>query len=172
MDEIEQIGQLAIDKVRTYVADPRRCRQVDSATQSLVKSVLRNAGGDGHARSVAGRAVGGEVRKLCEAITPEGRSVLVLTGAAAAVVYGVLNWDEVEPQIRESIRGAQVPVKIPLDKFGHEGKLTLSLGLERLGTDYSYDLKQHGVDGRFSAFARHNLATEQTSVGFRIEFRF
>jgi hypothetical protein len=166
-------------QVVDVVGTPKVCKYVDSGTRSLVAKLLRETGGgSAEAAGVAGRAVANEVRQLCTSMTPEGRTVIVLTGAAATVVYGILNYEDLEASVQDAIRKAKIPVSVPLERARIPGKLTLSLGLEELGARYRVeagpgrlDMRlQHDLDRGSSSFsANYNqpLAGGTFSSGVR-----
>ncbi len=118
------------------VGDPKLCRKVDSQTRGLVADLLREQGVSSTQANQAGQAFSAEVQQFCTSMTPEGRSVIILAGAAATVVYGVMNWDEIEPKIQDALRRAKVPLTVPIDKVRLPGKLKLGVSLEEFEADY------------------------------------
>jgi hypothetical protein len=82
-------------------------------------------------------------------MSPEGRTVVVLMGATAAVVYGILNYEELEPKVKDAIRRAQIPIKVPLGRVGVPGDLKLSLGLEELEASYRANMGTGRLDLQF-----------------------
>ena len=167
-DRLEQLGQEAIQRVVDLVGDEKHCRAVNSGTRSLVKQLIEDHG-DPRAISAVGRAVGGEVEKVCRAMTPEGRAIIVLTGATAAIVYAVIHWDEVEADIAQALRRATVPINIPLDRLGRpEDHLTLSAGLEQLEAEYRMEIP----GGNLSVYGGHDFERDRTEVGIRLQIRW
>lgn len=138
---------------------------VDSQTRSAVTRMLnQTGGGTPEAADAIGREAGRGVRQICSEITPEGRAVIVLTGAAATVVYGVLHWEELEPKVQDAIRKAKIPVTVPIDKVRVPGKLTLSLGLEEIESRYRVNMGP----GRLDLQLKHDLdlGSSQISGGW------
>ena len=118
------------------VGNPSLCKKVDSQTRGLIAKLLREQGVNAEGANAVGTFAGTEVKQFCTSMTPEGRSVIILAGAAATIVYGVMNWDEIEPKIQDALRRAKVPLSVPIDKVRLPGKLKLGLGLEGFEADY------------------------------------
>ena len=164
-DRLEQLGQETVRRVVDLVGDEKHCRAVNSGARSLVQQLVKDHA-DSQTTSVLGRAAGGEVEKVCRAMTPEGRSIVILTGATAAVVYAVIHWDELEPDIAQALRRATVPIKVPLGRIGRPNdELTLSAGLERLELEYNTELG----NGRLSVYGGYDFERDRGEVGFRYE---
>ncbi len=121
------------------IGDAKHCKHVDSGTRSLVKSLVKKAGATDPVGQQFGRLAGQEVRQVCTSMTPEGRTVVVLVGAAATIVYGVLNYEELEGDIKDALRRAKVPLKVPLDRVRIPGQLKLGVSLEGFEADYKLD---------------------------------
>ncbi|MBV1856852.1 MAG: hypothetical protein KUG77_00475 [Nannocystaceae bacterium] len=136
MSDPRRTGADIYQQVLDIVGDPKHCKKVDSQTRGLVAKLLREQGAGSLDADLAGRAVSGQAQKLCTSMTPEGRAVIILSGAAATVVYGVMNWDEIEPKIQEALRRAKAPLSVPIDKVRLPGTLKLGIGLEAFEADY------------------------------------
>lgn len=144
------MGRDAYQKVVDLVGSPKVCRTVDSQTRSLVADLLRqNSTATAAQANAVGQEVAREVRQVCTAMSPEGRTVVVLMGATAAVVYGILNYEELEPKVKDAIRRAQIPIKVPLGRVGVPGDLKLSLGLEELEASYRANMGTGRLDLQF-----------------------
>ena len=150
MPDAKQVGRDAYQRVVDLVGTPKVCRVVDSQTRSLVADLLRQNSNATQAQAdyVAGQAAR-EVKQVCTAMSPEGRTVVVLMGATAAVVYGILNYEELEPKVKDAIRKAKIPIKVPLGKVGVPGDLKLSVGLEELEASYRANLGTGRLDLQF-----------------------
>lgn len=129
-------GAEIYQQVVDIVGHPKLCKKVDSQTRGLVADLLRQQGVNSGDANAAGRVVSAEVQQFCTSMTPEGRTVIVLAGATAAVVYGIMNWDEVEPKIQDALRRAKVPLSVPIDKVRLPGTLKLGVSLEEFEADY------------------------------------
>lgn len=129
-------GTEVYQQVVDIVGHPKLCKKVDSQTRGLVASLLRDQGVNAGDANTAGRAIAANVEQFCTSMTPEGRTVIILAGAAATVVYGVMNWDEVEPKIQDALRRAKVPLSVPIDKVRLPGTLKLGVSLEEFEADY------------------------------------
>lgn len=129
-------GTAVYQQVVDIVGHPRVCRTVDSQTRGLVAQMLRDQGVNARQANAAGQAISTEVKQFCTSMTPEGRTVIILAGAAATIVYGAMNWDDIEPKIQEALRRAKVPLTVPIDKVRLPGTLKLGLGLEGFEADY------------------------------------
>lgn len=184
-------GTAVYQQVVDIVGHPRVCKTVDSQTRGLIAQMLRDQGANAGDANAAGRAISSEVKQFCTSMTPEGRTVIILAGAAATVVYGIMNWDEVEPKIQEALRRAKVPLSVPIDKVRLPGTLKLGVGLEAFEADYrlnrgpgslrlqfenafesgnstmSATYSQRNNAGNFNAGVSHNTGTNATnfSVG-------
>lgn len=193
----EQVGRDALQQVIDWVGHPRVCKVVDSGTRSLVSGLLRDQGAPSGPANQVGGFVGNEVKQVCTAMSTEGRAVLVLLGATGATVYGVLNFDELKDDVKEKIREAQIPLNVPLNRIGVDGKLKLGVslndfeadyrlqtgssdfrmrvdhtwGTNRVGLSTSYNTQLGG--GTFSATASHEFgSSNSTAVMFSYSLKF
>lgn len=196
MADPRRTGTDVYQQVVDVVGDPKLCRHVDSGTRSLVRDLLRSAGAPGDAANEAGRLAATEVRQLCTSMTPEGRTVIVLVGAVATVVYGVLNYEDLEGDIQQALRRAKVPLSVPLDRVRLPGQLKLGVSLEEFEADYRLDAGPGRLQlqlqndfatgdsrvnlgysrpltgGSLSAGITHSTGNGNTAAFFRFEMRF
>lgn len=197
MGDSKQLGKDVYRQVVDVVGHPRVCKLVDSQTRTLVTQLLtQSAGGTPAAANAIGRDVASRVTHLCTSMTPEGRTVIVLTGSTAAIVYGVLNWDELEPKVQDALLKAQVPITVPIDRVGIPGDLKLGLGLEEFKASYranaglgqldvqlKHELKTGGADisaswaspaygGNFKTGVQYNTKSGDHAVFFEFRVKF
>lgn len=157
----EQIGRDGLQQVIDWVGHPRVCKVVDSGTRSAVSSLLRSAGAPSGPAGQLGSYAGNEVKQVCTAMSTEGRAVLVLVGATAATIYGVLHIDELKDDVKDAIRSAQIPLTVPLDRIGVAGQLKLKLSLEEAEANYRLETGR----GDFRMRMQHNFDSNRTGIG-------
>lgn len=159
------------------MGNPSLCKKVDSQTRGLIAKLLREQGASREDAKGIGTLAATEVKQFCTSMTPEGRSVIILTGVAATIVYGVMNWDEVEPKIQDALRRAKVPLTVPIDKVRLPGKLKLGLGLEGFEAEYRlhrgpstlrFQFENAFKTGNSEISARYNHRTNSGNYGARI----
>lgn len=140
--KLKEIGDTLGSRAMDLIGHPRNCAAVEFGTRLVTQKLLENAHAVGDLE-LAGQTVGKNVKQLCLQTTRGGRTVIVLAGTTAAVVYGVVNYDDVEPEIKKALKEAKVPVTIPLGgkkgKKGSKDTLTLGLGLQDLSVQWEHD---------------------------------
>ena len=112
------------DKVERIVGDEKHCKKVDLAVRQAIEKALLQRGLRRLAAPASG-AAGRGASRVCAAVGPRNRTILVLAGAAAGVsIFGLVDPDEVWPGLRESLKNARVPLTVPLAAAGLPGTLT------------------------------------------------
>lgn len=194
MDDDVALGEQAWEKVVSVLGKPGHCKYVDKATQAVVKSALRsqNITAPPQLRNYLGQ----QTRQLCTTkLTPEGRTLIILAAGAAATVYTVMNYDEVEDAILAAARKAKIPLKIPIPS--QYGKLTAKIGFDSARANWelrnpnglrlnaffeqpysSHEQATYGL-GASRQFTNGNMnfsagvnAEGAASVMFKLEFKF
>lgn len=160
MDEVA-LSQQAWEKIVSILGKPGHCKHVDKVAQSVVKNALKKEGITG---TPFPKFVGNQAAQLCTTkLTPEGRTILILTAGAAATVYTVMNYDQVEDMVIEAARKARVPVKIPIPS--QYGSLTAKIGFD--ATRAEWELKQRNAM-RISAFYEQPYKGDDASYGLNM----
>lgn len=114
------VSAKAWDQVVSVLGKPGHCRYVDRAAQSVVKRALKNQAGAHRVDSTSlRRDAGDRADRVCTAMTAEGRTLLVVLAGTAVTLYTILRHKQVDDEIVEAVRNAQIPLKIPIPpKYG------------------------------------------------------
>lgn len=166
------VGREAYQTVVDLVSKPQTCRVVDTHTRELVAEML-------HYHSISSRTQGDflarsparEAKRVCTTMSPEGMAIVVLAGATSAIVYGALNYNNLEPKFQRALDTARIPIRLPLLKAGIDGELRLAAGAEDFEASYRANMGP-GRLGSFAAGGRYNTRTESPSVFFEFSLPF